>query len=38
MKPSAIQRICTNSQDIAWKAVNGRIDFEIELNPGETID
>jgi hypothetical protein len=34
-EPSAIQRICTNSQDIAWKAVNGRIDFEIELNPGE---
>jgi hypothetical protein len=34
-EPSAIQRICTGSQKIAWKPVNGRIDFEIELNPGE---
>jgi hypothetical protein len=34
-EPSAIQRICTDSQKIAWKPVNGHIDFEIELNPGE---
>ena len=35
-EPSAIQRICTDSQEIAWKSVNGHIDFEIELNPGES--
>jgi hypothetical protein len=34
-EPSAIQRISTGSEKIAWKPVNGRIDFEIELNPGE---
>jgi hypothetical protein len=34
-EPSAIQRICGGSQEIAWNPVNGRIDFEIELNPGE---
>ena len=34
-EPSAIQRISTDSQTIAWKPANGRIDFEIELNPGE---
>jgi len=34
-EPSVIQQICTGSQEIAWKPVNGRIDFEIELNPGE---
>ena len=34
-EPSAIQRICTDSQEIAWKPVNGHIDFEIALNPGE---
>jgi hypothetical protein len=34
-EPSAIQRICMGSQKIAWKPVNGCIDFEIELNPGE---
>jgi len=34
-EPSAIQRIYMGSQKIAWKPVNGRIDFEIELNPGE---
>jgi hypothetical protein len=33
--PSAIQRICVGSQKIAWKPVNGRIEFEIELKPGE---
>jgi hypothetical protein len=34
-EPSAIQRICTDSQEIAWKSVNGHIDSEVELNPGE---
>jgi hypothetical protein len=32
---SAIQRICTDTQETAWRQVNGRIDFEIELNPDE---
>jgi hypothetical protein len=34
-EPSAIQQICMGSQEIAWKPVNGRIESEIELNPGE---
>jgi hypothetical protein len=34
-EPSAIQRIGTDGQEIAWRQTNGRIDFEIELNPGE---
>jgi hypothetical protein len=34
-EPSAIQRIYTNTQDVAWRQINGHIDFEIELNPGE---
>jgi hypothetical protein len=34
-EPSAIQRICTDAQEIAWRQTNGRINFEIELNPGE---
>ncbi len=34
-EPSAIQRICTDAQEITWRQTNGRIDFEIELNPGE---
>jgi hypothetical protein len=34
-EPSAIQRICAGSQNIVWKTTNGRIDFEIELNPRE---
>jgi hypothetical protein len=34
-EPSAIQRISTEAQEIAWREANGRIDFEIELNPGE---
>jgi hypothetical protein len=33
---SAIQRIYTNTQGVAWRQINGHIDFEIELNPGET--
>ncbi len=34
-EPSTIQRICTGGQEIAWRQVNVRINFEIELNPGE---
>src|SRR5438132_3320502 len=34
-EPSAIERVCAGSEKIAWKPVNGRIDFEVELNPGE---
>jgi hypothetical protein len=34
-EPSAIQRICTDAQEVAWTQVNGRINFEIDLNPGE---
>jgi hypothetical protein len=35
-EPSAIQRICTGAQEIAWKQVNGRINFEFDLNPSES--
>jgi hypothetical protein len=35
-EPSAIQRICTDAQEIDWRPVNGRINFEIDLNPGES--
>jgi hypothetical protein len=35
-EPSAIRRICADSEVIAWKAVDDHIDFEIELDPGET--
>ena len=34
-EPSAIQRIGTDGQEITWQQTNGRVDFEIELNPGE---
>lgn len=34
-EPSAIDQISTGAQEIAWRAVDGRIDFEIELRPGE---
>ena len=35
-EPSAIQGICTGSQKTAWRSVNGCIEFESELNPGES--
>src|SRR5204863_7225113 len=35
-EPSTMQRICTDAQEIAWKQVNGRINFEIDLNPWES--
>jgi hypothetical protein len=35
-EPSAIQRICTDAEEIAWRQVDGRIKFEIELNPRES--
>ena len=34
-EPSAIQRIGADGQEITWRQTNGRVDFEIELNPGE---
>ena len=34
-EPSAIQRICADTQEISSKPVNGHIELEIELNPGE---
>jgi hypothetical protein len=34
-EPSAIQRICTDGQEIAWKQVDECIKFEINLNPSE---
>jgi hypothetical protein len=35
-EPSAIQRIYTGAQQIAWQQINGRINFEIDLNPSES--
>ena len=35
-EPSVIQRICADAQEIAWRQVNGRINFEIDLNPSES--
>ena len=34
-EPSAIKRISTDAQEIAWRQINGRINFEIDLNPSE---
>ena len=34
-EPSAIQRICTDAEEVAWRQTDGRIDFELELKPGE---
>jgi hypothetical protein len=34
-EPLAIDQISTGAQEIDWRAVNGHIDFETELNPGE---
>ncbi len=34
-QPSAIERICTDAQEISWRQINGHIGFEIELSPGE---
>src|SRR5438552_14259097 len=34
-EPSAIQRVCTNAQEIAWRQLDGHINFEIDLDPGE---
>jgi hypothetical protein len=34
-EPSAIYQISTGAREIAWRALNGRIDFEIELSPSE---
>jgi hypothetical protein len=34
-EPSAIREIRSGSGPIAWNSVNGQVNFEIELNPGE---
>jgi len=34
-EPSAIERICIDSQEVGWQTVDGQINFEIGLNPGE---
>jgi hypothetical protein len=34
-EPSAIQEIRCGSGSITWNSVNGQVNFEIELNPGE---
>src|SRR5207248_10942706 len=35
-EPSAIREISDESGPIAWNFVNGQINFEIELRPGES--
>ena len=35
-EPSAIREICDGSGLIAWNSVNGHINFEIELSPGQS--
>jgi hypothetical protein len=35
-EPSAVREICDRSGPIAWNSVNDHINFEIDLNPGET--
>jgi hypothetical protein len=35
-EPSAIREICDRSGPIAWNSVNDHINFEIDLNPGES--
>ena len=35
-EPSGIKRISTDAPEIAWRQVNGRINFEIDLNPSES--
>jgi hypothetical protein len=34
-EPSAIHQISTGAREITWRALDGRIDFEIELSPSE---
>ena len=35
-EPSAIREVCDGSGPIAWNSVNGHINFEIELSPGQS--
>jgi len=35
-EPSAVREICDRSGPIAWTFLNGHINFEIDLNPGES--
>ena len=34
-EPSGIKEVHVGSEEMVWNFHNGRIDFEIELNPGE---
>jgi hypothetical protein len=34
-EPSVIQQINAGAQEIIWRAVNGHIDFDVTLDPGE---
>src|SRR5207248_11425227 len=35
-EPSAIREICDRSGPIAWSSVNGHVNFETDLSPGES--
>ena len=35
-EPSAVREICDRSGPVAWNSVNDHINFEIDLNPGES--
>jgi hypothetical protein len=35
-EPSAIREICDGFDPIAWNSVNGQINFDIELSPGQS--
>ncbi len=35
-EPSGIKEIHVGALDVAWNFVNGRVDFEVELNPGDS--
>src|SRR6266446_2573648 len=35
-EPSAIREICDRSGPIAWNSVNGHVNFETDLSPGES--
>jgi hypothetical protein len=35
-EPSAVREICDQSGPIAWSSANGHVNFETDLNPGES--
>jgi hypothetical protein len=35
-EPSAVREICDQSGPIAWSSVNGHVNFETDLSPGES--